>query len=280
MQSSLKPPTDLGRRCRRLEAAGRELFYAGRRLHVHRVNLATSAPGYCITPHQHSYYEALLIVDGEAVETVGRRQRLLPGTLQLHAPGTRHGWRTPAAGLCRFAVSFSLAPPVELPADRPWPVQTDAITVLQEMLEQAGQWAPGAKEELQARLLLWLSRFLALLDWSTVETAEDPVASWTLDDTVDQFLRDNLDQALTLADVAIIAGVSVPTLTRQYRATTGVSVMQRFQALRMAAAAQLLRETELPVKEIAVRVGFAESSYFCRRFRQQHGTSPQRYRRS
>jgi AraC-like DNA-binding protein len=46
----------------------------------------------------------------------------------------------------------------------------------------------------------------------------------------------------------------------------------------MAEARSLLVETELPVGEVARRVGMADPGYFSRMFRRAHGTSPRSWR--
>jgi AraC family transcriptional regulator len=46
----------------------------------------------------------------------------------------------------------------------------------------------------------------------------------------------------------------------------------------MEQAKRLLRDTDLPVGEIGVRIGFVDASHFTRAFRQETGRSPKAYR--
>ena len=48
--------------------------------------------------------------------------------------------------------------------------------------------------------------------------------------------------------------------------------------MRLAHACELLRETELAVGDIAVRVGLNDHTYFDRKFKQYFNTSPRRMR--
>ena len=48
--------------------------------------------------------------------------------------------------------------------------------------------------------------------------------------------------------------------------------------IRMEVAARLLRETDLPINEIAMRTGFSNSKYFSIIFKQEFGKSPKSYR--
>ena len=48
--------------------------------------------------------------------------------------------------------------------------------------------------------------------------------------------------------------------------------------IRMEVAARLLKETGLPVNEIALRTGFSNPKYFSITFKQTYGNSPKDYR--
>lgn len=48
--------------------------------------------------------------------------------------------------------------------------------------------------------------------------------------------------------------------------------------VRMRRARELLRDTDMSVREIAERVGYRKPPQFCKTFRRQHGQSPSRFR--
>ena len=48
---------------------------------------------------------------------------------------------------------------------------------------------------------------------------------------------------------------------------------------RMEKAAQLLRDTDMPILAVSQSVGYENSSYFYRLFQQRYGTPPKEYRR-
>ena len=92
--------------------------------------------------------------------------------------------------------------------------------------------------------------------------------------------------ALTAADapdyaaLAESAGVSERTLRRQFHAITGTSPHAYLLQRRTEEARRLLGETDLPVKAIAARLGYADVYFFSRQFRQLAGVPPAAYRRS
>ena len=69
-------------------------------------------------------------------------------------------------------------------------------------------------------------------------------------------------------------GVSSAYLSRIVRDMTGRSVTDLLQSRRLEKARQLLLETDMSVLSISHQVGYENSSYFYRLFRQRYGLSP------
>jgi AraC family transcriptional regulator, transcriptional activator of pobA len=87
-----------------------------------------------------------------------------------------------------------------------------------------------------------------------------------------------LGEPLSLRDVADELGMTPGHLTTVVRRRTGRTVQEWIIERRMAEARSLLSDTELPVGEIARRVGMPDPGYFSRLFRRTHGTSPRQWR--
>jgi len=83
---------------------------------------------------------------------------------------------------------------------------------------------------------------------------------------------------LSLRDVAGELGVTPGHLTTVVRRRTGRTVGEWIIERRMAAARGLLAETDLPVAEVARRVGVPDPGYFSRLFGRTHGVSPRKWR--
>ncbi|ODR26417.1 helix-turn-helix transcriptional regulator [Mycolicibacterium porcinum] len=89
-----------------------------------------------------------------------------------------------------------------------------------------------------------------------------------------------LSEPLSLRDVAGEVGMSPGHLTTLVRRRTGRTVGEWINERRMSQARALLGDTDLPVAEVATRVGMADPGYFSRQFRRTHGLSPREWRRS
>jgi transcriptional regulator GlxA family with amidase domain len=70
------------------------------------------------------------------------------------------------------------------------------------------------------------------------------------------------------------AGISLRQLERLFRRHLGRGVQEHYRRIRLDRARVLLRESSLPVLEIALSTGFASASQFSRAYRRAFGESP------
>ena len=93
-----------------------------------------------------------------------------------------------------------------------------------------------------------------------------------------QWLQDHLPSPVSMGQLAAHLKLSQRTLNRRFKQATGVSPQAYLQRLRIAAAKDLLRQSNLSIGEIAWQLGLQDASYFSQLFRQHSGMSPLRYR--
>lgn len=91
--------------------------------------------------------------------------------------------------------------------------------------------------------------------------------------------ENHYEKPYRLADLAKEYGISVSSLSHQFKKITGMSVMGYVLACRLAAAKNALTMTNLPVSEVIERCGFGDSSNFSRVFRKHTGMSPSQFRK-
>ena len=105
----------------------------------------------------------------------------------------------------------------------------------------------------------------------------DPVDAGSLQRTL-EWMERNLDQPMTLDDIAGRARMSIRTLNRQFRLQTGTTPHQWLRRTRIRRAQELLETTELPIDRIAEHSGFGSPVTFRVHFTRQTGISPRAYR--
>lgn len=87
-----------------------------------------------------------------------------------------------------------------------------------------------------------------------------------------------IGEPLSLRHVAAELGLTPGHLTTVVRRRTGRTVQEWIIERRMTEARALLAGTDLPVAEIARRVGIDDPGYFARMFNRHHGVPPRRWR--
>jgi transcriptional regulator GlxA family with amidase domain len=88
----------------------------------------------------------------------------------------------------------------------------------------------------------------------------------------------NLETPLKRAELAGLAGISLRQLERLFLHHLGRGVHQHYRSLRLDRARHLLRETSLPVLDVALATGFSSASQFSRAYRLTFGEPPSRSR--
>ncbi len=83
---------------------------------------------------------------------------------------------------------------------------------------------------------------------------------------------------LTVRRAAAIVDMSPPQFMKTFKKVAGTTLVAYLNHVRLANGLRLLRETSLSIAEIASTVGFADQSYFDKRFKRAFGQTPRDYR--
>lgn len=95
-----------------------------------------------------------------------------------------------------------------------------------------------------------------------------------------RFIREHLNQPLTLADLARQAGMSKYHFLRKFKELTGRTPMQELRAIRTEYARELILTTNLQIKAIAPRAGLGSVCHLSHVFRKQLNLSPGQLRKN
>lgn len=96
---------------------------------------------------------------------------------------------------------------------------------------------------------------------------------------VEEYIKKNYAETITLAHLTAIAGVSVAQLERYCKKIYHLTPRQMISKIRLQVATELLA-TDLPITQIGLRCGYTDHSAFCRQFKLHTGMSPTLYRAS
>lgn len=92
------------------------------------------------------------------------------------------------------------------------------------------------------------------------------------------YMSEHLSQPLRVTTLAALANLSPAYFTVLFKEQTGCSPRDYLHLLRIHHACQLLRRTNLSVKEIANQLGYQDPFHFSRQFKTFQGVAPSEYR--
>lgn len=132
---------------------------------------------------------------------------------------------------------------------------------------------PALTGELMCALFMSLSRNLASLTEASPSNYEE-IMRQTICDYIGREYK-----TASLRELALLVHQSESALSRQIKEIFGYNFKDLLLQKRFERALILLEQTELPIADIAQAVGYENTSFFYRRFRQIYGISPKSYRR-
>jgi AraC-like DNA-binding protein len=120
-----------------------------------------------------------------------------------------------------------------------------------------------------------LAMHLARLEFP--RTKVNALPKWRLR-RVEEYVEAHFDRCITLPDLAKVAGLSRMHFAAQFRAATGYRPREYLLHQRIEHAKSLLSNTETPLAEVALTVGFCTQAHFSTVFKRITGETPARWR--
>ena len=97
--------------------------------------------------------------------------------------------------------------------------------------------------------------------------------------TTEQYIREHLNEDLSVKMLADLAYVSSDHLTRIFKKKFGMTVTDYILDRRMKLAAELLKKPDLSITMVSNSVGFGNYSYFTEQFKRTYGLTPRDYQK-
>lgn len=158
------------------------------------------------------------------------------------------------------------------------------------MLRKLLYFINGIQDEFDnQRTCYWVCRgrsfLLEMLCYLTnLQTSDTPDMEITLNaecnimDEVLIYIHTNYAEKITLGGLVDVFNINRTTLNEMFRKKLGETIISYIIKLRIEFSSLMLRDTGIPIQEIAFRVGFEDSVYFSQTFKRLKGCSPKKYR--
>jgi AraC-like DNA-binding protein len=268
-------------------------------------DIITEEEGYEVTPHWHYHMELLYLAYGTAQLQSGAETIIWSaGSLILIHPCEVHAIRVaPGQHTKHYVIGFNpdlLAPMPNLALQlRYVTAQSNGImtggklvkmeakdqiwlnSFIERLKQEYEQHEPGFELTVSAQLfelIAWLIRHPQPNSLSAASLNNHHADNWQmLRPALDQIER-NANQQISAASAAQLCSLSYSHFAKRFKQVTQISFTQYLTHARIRKAEHLLLNTELSMTQIALEIGFQDTSYFIKQFRLLKGLSPKQYR--
>lgn len=131
-------------------------------------------------------------------------------------------------------------------------------------------------EVLLSELLIMIKEYIQTLEDKEYESHQiiNPKV-----DKILKYISSNYSEPLTLTSIAEQFYISPFYLSKIFKKSTNLSIVEYINSLRIREAKELLERSQTKIADIAEKVGFSSSSHFSRTFKLVTGLSPQQYKK-
>ncbi|WP_147803319.1 response regulator [Alkalicoccus halolimnae] len=93
-----------------------------------------------------------------------------------------------------------------------------------------------------------------------------------------EYVDSNYHKAVSLEEAAEKIGISSYYLSKLFKERFEITFMDYLKTTRIQKAVELMRDGNMPLKEVALNVGYKDPNYFSTAFKKEMGMSPREYR--
>lgn len=236
-------------------------------------------PNDYVMEHSHNCFECVFYLEGKGSLTFANEVATYDGpTITIVKPGYKHDETTEKFSTL-FIILFEVDNPNLLKPFSILSLNEEMTTFFKScfmtMQKEENDRNLYYKEMMNAYFGVILSQFLRL----TSETAKHSYNK-ELVNRIKSYIKENYKQKIDFAMVAASFGYSYDRFRHIFVEETGTSINQYLLNCRLYAAKQMLINTSMSVKEIAIECGFKNNVHFNNFFTKKMNISPLKFRNS
>jgi len=255
--------------------------------------------------HWHDHLEIIWMTRGQAVFHIDSKPiEAGPGDIIIVPPGALHVGYSACTGVLDYiAVVFNaslfklqasdamhslfIAPyldgtlrfPVKLSQDDS--SNADICIILKEMIDEFAARQQGYELIVRSQMYILLARLSRqfMPRQQSEKTTQSRVRNVERFKQLLRYIDDHYAEPITVSTAASIVNLNPYHFCKIFKKTTGSTLIEYINLIRIHAAERLLRDSDHSITEIAEQVGLGNPNYFTKLFKRCTGVSPSQWRK-
>lgn len=229
--------------------------------------------------HWHDVYEIHMIVRGEQYyEIDGVSYALNRNEFIIISPKTKHRVVFTSGNLIKYSITFNAGDILEKSLYR-GEINRSIINSIEFIAEEFKQKKSSSSLLIKNRVFEILILLLRICGYKerTVRSEKNP-GDYQLG-LAKKYISDNIEQGLSVADVADYCHISPRQLSRVFIRADGISPANYIRSEKMKKVSEYLKNSDLSLKQISEKFSFSDEYYFNSSFKKFFGIPPLAYRK-
>lgn len=208
---------------------------------------------------------------------------VVPGTMILLRPGYRHSYQpNKDIGWTEYFIGFNgpeFKEAIEkFFGDVKGPIELGLSATIVDLYEQALFYAERQNSQTMPLMKSIVLHIIALMNYNLCNKNKENDKVTEAVNKVKHYMTAHIAEQIDVEKLAEDMGMSYTWLRRMFKKNTGLAPAQYLQKQRIHSSMYYLRNSSLPIKNIAFECGFKTPEYFCSVFLSFSGMSPGAYR--
>ena len=166
----------------------------------------------------------------------------------------------------------------ELKRDKLVKLPGEQVYKIRELCQRIEHENKHRKADFREMEKLYFRQMLITISRYRIKGNEDGFShSFKLIQDAAKYISQNYAEQITLDSIAEKYAIRPSYFSKQFKAITGVGLIEYLNLTRITAAEKLLTETNRPITEVAMECGFNDSNYFAAVFKKIKGITPKKF---
>jgi len=260
---------------------------------------------YCEDKHMHDFLELVYTISGTIIHTIdGKTYEATPNSILFINPGQIHSITTNGEHefvniivkqdfVSEYAVDgdtfynlfrFFLSDPndkietesqiVKFKGKEAYEIKS----IIDFMLDSALKKESGYQMVLNGYARVVFSKLFKALTEKNSDNNYPKSIFFNMMDSIIEYINKNYSEPITLSSLARICYFNPSYISREFKKISGKGFKEYLTERRITEASKFLIQTDLPIEEIHLKVGFLDKTRFFKEFANYYGCTPHEYR--